>query len=267
MNPRITCQIRDFRLIRAAKCVCLATGLLFVSTLDADELKNVKIEEPVAAKPKADLPKSKQPASKRPADIQLDDKQVRAFVKEHHAELDQLLDRLQKDSPVEYAKAIDETRGIAERVARYQNRMPKRAEYEIARWKVDSRVRLLTARMVSLMAEPVEGVEHPDLEAARVQLHELAEQRVQLEIDRIEADRRALTERLKSLESQAERFNSDRQAVVDKQFQTLTKSVESAARKRGVAAMKGEKRENDTPSSKNGNKKPASDVSEKKPKG
>lgn len=179
-------------------------------------------------------------ADKKPATVP--DRAVLTFVKKHHPELAMLLSRLKKDSAAEYKKAVGETRAVVERLDRLAERQPSRAEYEIGRWKVDSRIRLLTARMISLMGESTEGVEHPDLVMAREELRSLSEQRVRLERDRLERDRKAYADRLAKIDEQANRIDKDFDAAVSRQMSVLSRGIDAAAKKRGIDVRRTKKK-------------------------
>lgn len=183
-------------------------------------------------------------AQKKGATEPISDDAVMAFVDEHHPELGRLLKRLKKDSSKEYARAIGETRAVADRVARMSERQPDRARNEIDLWKVNSQIRLLIARMVSLMAEPSEGGENPELDAVRLKLRELAAQRVKLDRDRLERDKKMLMDRLSKLQEQSESIDADFDAAVEKQMNALTRNLDVAARKRGVASKRPKSKEN-----------------------
>lgn len=196
----------------------------------------------------------------------LSDEQVLAFVEKHHPELQQLLVRLKRDSAKDFEKALREIRVVAERVARVGGKKTPRAAYEIDRWKIDSRIRLLSARMISLMGEPAEGIENPNLEAARQQLRKLAEERVQIERDRLESDKRLLLERLAKLQEQSSRIDEDVDAAIERQYNALTRNIDVAARKRGIGAKrpktKVESQSKPVSSKKSGNRKPSKTVDE-----
>jgi len=69
------------------------------------------------------------------------------FVRAHHPELAELLDRLKTRRPQEYQKAIRELFRASERLAQSQEQAPQRYEMELSEWKLQSRVQLLVARM------------------------------------------------------------------------------------------------------------------------
>lgn len=207
--------------------------IAFVASLPALDVGAADKKSDAARSKKADAA-----SSASDGEAKSSDKQVMAFVEEHHAELAMLLNRLRKQSSSEYRKAVADIRVIQERVDRMSERQPARADYEIDRWKIDSRIRLLTARMISLMEDSTEGVEHPDLAAARDELRDLSRERVQLDRDRLEREKKLLLSRLEKLQEQTARIDDDFEAAVDRQMAVLSRGVEAAAKKRGVAAKR-----------------------------
>jgi hypothetical protein len=69
------------------------------------------------------------------------------FVRAHHPELAELLDRLKSRRPQEYQKAVRELFRASERLAQSQELQPQRYEMELNEWKLQSRIQLLVARM------------------------------------------------------------------------------------------------------------------------
>ncbi len=134
------------------------------------------------------------PAPARVAAVKLsEEEQQKAldFASQHHPELADLLRTLQKNSPPGFAKGIREVHMVTQRLDRLKEKQPARLEAEIKSWKVDSEIRLLTAKW--LMSRD------PALEA---EIRELLRQRQQGKIDRLNAERNKLAERLQQLDEQ-----------------------------------------------------------------
>ena len=68
------------------------------------------------------------------------------FVRQHHAELVDLLNQLKETKPAEYQAAIRELFQTSERLAQLREQDPQRYELELDAWKTKSRIRLLAAR-------------------------------------------------------------------------------------------------------------------------
>lgn len=196
---------------------------------------------------------------------------VLPFVKKHHPQLSMLLGRLKKESPSEFAKAARDIEKFRSRYVRIKDRNPTAAAADLARWKVDSRIRLQTARMVALMQESSEGEEHPDYAAARETLKKLSEERVRLERDRLAREEKLLASRLKTVRANAEEIDADIDAAIERQFRSLERSVNSAAKKRGIKVTrtktKSESKKTATSkkstNSENTSKKPSKKIDEK----
>ena len=69
------------------------------------------------------------------------------FAKQHHAELAELLDRLKASHPEQYIKAIRELDRTRDKLEKQRERDADRYAILLREWQVDSRVRLLAARM------------------------------------------------------------------------------------------------------------------------
>ena len=73
---------------------------------------------------------------------------VMTFVKQHHAELAELLVQLKASNSKEYEQAIRELFRTSERLAQIQERDMPQYELELKHWQVQSRVQLLSARVL-----------------------------------------------------------------------------------------------------------------------
>ena len=107
------------------------------------------------------------------------------FARTHHPELASLLETLKTNAPSEYRSAILDLDKAREKLEKSREKTPERAAIELAEWKVNSRIRLLVARMSMGGDTTLEA----DLKAA---LHERADLRVQLLADERDRLRRRL---------------------------------------------------------------------------
>lgn len=169
------------------------------------------------------------------------------FARTNHPELASLLEQLKTNAPSEYRSAMIELDKTRERLEKSREKTPERADLELAEWKVNSRIRLLSARM-AMGAEP--SLES-DLKAA---LRERVELRVQLLND----ERARLRRRLEKLDETIAEQERRAQDQIDKEFAGL---------KRGAtAAGNSTKKNNKAAESKPNETKPkAKTSSEKKP--
>jgi hypothetical protein len=110
------------------------------------------------------------------------------FAGRHHPELAELLAHLKKKNRPEYTKAVAELFRTSERLAKLEERDQERHELVLQLWKLDSRIRLLAARMtmskdVSLKDE-LKGTLF-ERNTVRLQLLSLDRDRLQGRIDKV----------------------------------------------------------------------------------
>ncbi len=140
------------------------------------------------------------------------------FARTHHAELASLLEQLKTNAPSEYRSAMIELDKTRERLDRSREKTPERANLELAEWKVNSRIRLLAARMAM-------GGE-PSLEAdLKTALRERVELRSQLLIDERDRVRRRL-EKLDETIAEQQRRADDQ---IEREFAGLKRGASTAA--------------------------------------
>lgn len=140
------------------------------------------------------------------------------FARTNHAELASLLEQLKTNAPSEYRSAMIELDRTRERLERSREKMPERAEIELAEWKVNSRIRLMAARLAMGGDASLEA----DLKAA---LQERLDLRVQL----MNEERTRLRRRLEKLDeniAEQERRSADQ---VEKEFASLKRGASASA--------------------------------------
>lgn len=134
-----------------------------------------------------------------------------AFVREHHAELEELLIQLGESQPKQYEAAIRDLFRTSERLAAFHERDSDRYAMELTTWKLNSRVQLLSARLLMTPADKQlrEKLKQAMLDhaAVRRELLTLERERVTKRLDKIEAQ-------IKSIDQGAER-------MVDRQIKNL----------------------------------------------
>ncbi len=135
------------------------------------------------------------------------------FVRMHHAELAELLERLKTRRPQEYQKAIRELFRASERLALSQEQQPLRYELELQEWKLSSRIQLLAARM-SMNRTPELEQELRQLLNEQVSVHR---ELIRFSYERTSARAAALQKELADLE----RRQAD---LVEERFQAALKS-------------------------------------------
>jgi hypothetical protein len=167
------------------------------------------------------------------------------FVRQHHAELVNLLNQLKESKPAEYQTAIRELFQTSERLAQLREQDPQRYELELAAWEVKSRLQLLAARSTMSADKSFED----QLHTALVEQADL-----RLKLMRLERDRTA--DRLAKLNKNIEQYEANQASEVRLQFDRLLKRI-SGSRDKLKAVQQ------ETPSTKPGAKMDSSATSAK----
>lgn len=165
------------------------------------------------------------------------------FARAHHAELASLLEQLKANAPSEYRSAIVELDKTRERLEKSRKNTPERADIELADWKVNSRIRLLVARMAMGGDSSLEA----DLKSA---LRERADLRVQL----LTEERDRLRRRIEKLDETIVEQQRRAPDQVEKEFAGLKRGATSTA---NPAKKNTKPAEAKTPEKKPGEKSPA----------
>lgn len=149
---------------------------------------------------------------------------VRAFVAEHHSELDSLLTDLE-DKPAAYHAAIDDLDRQRRRLVRIQQKMsPVRYERELSLWKLDSRIRLAAARA---SAKTEMG---GDSRTAERELRQLLAEKAELRRLTIEEDLARAREQIERLETERQRYVGADPPFVQTETERLMKAAAAARR-------------------------------------
>ena len=137
-----------------------------------------------------------------------------AFAREHHPELADLLAGLKGRDQHRYGAAVNELFQASERLARVQTRSPDRYEMELDLWKLNSRIRLLTAQSVSGMPEE-----------RRAELKNLLLARQELKARQLQAERARLVARLDKVDASIVEMKKNGDEQAEKELERLLKSV------------------------------------------
>ena len=143
------------------------------------------------------------------------------FAKQHHAELAELLDRLKASHPEQYIKAIRELDRTRDKLEKQRERDADRYAILLREWQVDSRVRLLAARMTMSTSAELET----ELRAALVERQDV---RLQL----LTYDREKSKTRVQKMDEQIAEHLQNRESSIDREFDRIKKSAE--VRKKSV---------------------------------
>lgn len=202
----------------------LATGFLAGSMAD-DKLPGDKDKKTSVT----DKSPSKKPAptvSGKPADIEpispKREEAAVAFAQQHHRELAELLTRLKVSFPEEYMKALrelDKTRSRLEKAREYDE---DRYAILLREWQLDSRVRLLAARLTMSTSAELEA----ELRQALTERHDA---RLQL----LTYDREKSKARFLKMDEQIAEHVQNRESSIDREFDRIKKTAET--RKKSLA--------------------------------
>ncbi|MBD3673533.1 MAG: hypothetical protein HUJ26_08400 [Planctomycetaceae bacterium] len=129
------------------------------------------------------------------------------FARTHHKELAELLNKLDEDMTSEYEKAIRQIHLVRERLERIKKRSPEDYKLQLSVWKVDSRVKLLAARMTISSDEKLVS----EMERLLQQKIKLKEQLLVLERERAQA-------RIQRIDGQLETIRKNRQEYLEKEL-------------------------------------------------
>jgi hypothetical protein len=137
------------------------------------------------------------------------------FAQQHHAELAELLARLKASHPDQYAKALRELDKTRERLEKARESDADRYAILLREWQLDSRVRLLAARLTMSTSEELE-------KELRQTLAERHDARLQL----LTYDREKSKGRLQKLDEQIAENVQNREANIDRELDRIKKSAE-----------------------------------------
>jgi hypothetical protein len=138
------------------------------------------------------------------------------FVRMNHPELAALLDQLKLNDVSEYQRAIRELFHSSEKLAQLQERNPKRYPMELEAWKLNSRIRLLVARLTMSPDPKIED-----------ELRQALVQQVGLRKATLEDDRERLQHRVAELNEQLKKLDEQQNASVE---QRMAKLLSDASR-------------------------------------
>ncbi len=137
------------------------------------------------------------------------------FAELHHPELYHLLLGLKQARQAEYQQAIRQLYNDSERLARLKERVPSRYEFVLAEWQLDSRLRLLIARMTMISDDP-------ELAA---QLQDLLKKRYETRLGLLKMDRERQAAKLAKLDDQIQALETDRELALQKDLSRIQRSL------------------------------------------
>ena len=138
---------------------------------------------------------------------------VQTFVERNHPELAELLTHLKANKPQEYERAIRELHRITERLAGIQERDRTQYDLELKLWTAQSRVQLFTAKLRMDSTGELKN-----------QLRDALNAQAEAKVALLKHERVRVTTRLTKIDADIAQFENDRQKVIDKQLELLTRS-------------------------------------------
>ena len=139
---------------------------------------------------------------------------VMTFVERNHPELADLLEHLKANQPREYEQAIRDLHRVTERLAQIQERDAVHYELEVALWTSQSKVQLLSAQL--RMA---------DSEEIRSQLRDALSHQMDARLAVLRHERQRSADRLAKMDREIARLETERQVLIEKQLQILSRTV------------------------------------------
>ena len=140
-----------------------------------------------------------------------------AFAGENHPELATLLTNLKQNNPTEYHSAVAELNRDVERLAAMKLKNSQQHDSALALWKMDSRIRLLAARLTMS--------DNPALEA---ELKAAIREKVELTLNERKAERERLQKRVEKLDHIIGELSTKLDDVAEKEFASVKRSAQSS---------------------------------------
>jgi hypothetical protein len=147
------------------------------------------------------------------------------FARLHHPELAELLVQLKKNRPAEYQRALRDLFQASERLARIEEKSPERYELTLEAWKLESRSRLLAARMTMSDDPALEA----ELKATLLQLVDVRVRELKLERERI-------AQRVEKIDEMISAIEADREAAALEDLLRMKRTLGTQVSKPGRPA-------------------------------
>ena len=156
------------------------------------------------------------------------------FARQHHPELANLLKGLEKRNRRAYVRAMAQLYSTSERLARSKERFsPERFELELEAWKLDSRIRLLAAR-VSLSRKK-------DVRLER-ELNQALAERIDVRVRQLRREKVRLLQRADKLDKTILSLDAERDKAAAQYLKRVNRGLGIKPRKNRSASRKAAKR-------------------------
>ena len=149
------------------------------------------------------------------------------FAQQYHPELAELLTRLRDSHPDQFTKAIRELDQTRERLEKFRERDAERYSILVREWQLDSRVRLLAARMTMSTSAELE-----------TELRQVLSERHDVRLQLLTYDRERSKTRLQKMDEQIAEHTQSRQSTVDRELDRIKKNADIRKQKLKPAAKR-----------------------------
>ncbi len=154
-------------------------------------------------------------------------KDVLAFADKHHPELGKLLRTLEDSQPKEFRSAMNDLNKTRERLVRSQERTPDRYPLELKEWQLESRIRLLAARLAMGSDAGLED-----------QIRKALKERREIRMKLLKHEESRLRDRLVRIDRQLEALEKSSDGAIDTELAALRKSALRGGKAGGGNAKK-----------------------------
>ena len=206
----------------------------FVALASADE-KKPEVNDPAEKGEVAEVGKPEHVDKKsRTEKSEADRRAAMEFAAQHHPELARLLEQLEKSRPSEFARAMKDLNQQLQQLERTREKNPTRYDAQLESWKVESQIRVLTARW-SLSRDA-------ELET---QIRGLLKQRREAKIAQLKLDKERLLEQQRKIDEQLTALSDPMDSQVDKEWEQLAKKAglpKNSGKKASGPAAAGDKK-------------------------
>lgn len=138
-----------------------------------------------------------------------------AFAQQHHPQLAELLARLKASHPDQYTKALRELDKTLTRLEKARETDADRYAILLREWQLDSRVRLLAARITMTTSEELE-----------TELRQVLTERHDVRLQLLTYDREKSKTRLQKMDEQIAEHVQGRATSIDREFDRIKKTAE-----------------------------------------
>ena len=139
-----------------------------------------------------------------------------AFAQQHHPQLAELLTRLKASHPEQYTKALRELDKTRARLEKARENDAERYAILLHEWQLDSRVRLLAARITMSTSEELE-----------TELRQVLTERHDVRLQLLTYDREKSKTRLQKMDEHIAEHVQSRETSIDREFDRIKKTAET----------------------------------------